>query len=838
MKPGMPDLHRRGAAAEPAASAEGEAAAIGAATANVTANVTQILTAATCGRIFESMDEGFLLAEVLTDEQGRPQDLLCLQANAAAQRMVHVDLTGRRLRELDPGVDAAWLQTCARVAQRGVGERLQHQVAPLDAWFEFNVLPAGVPDPCRVAVLFQDITRRKRHDAHAALLAELSAVIERLTLPDDILQAVGERMGPYLQLADCLFADVDGETPEQLVISHCWQQPHRASLLGHWRIRDYLSPAFVCAGHAGKTLVVRNTQTDPRTLAEPHRRLQIGAFVGVPFHQDGRWRFLLSVTDAAPRDWRDDEIRLIEDLLHRLYPRLQRARAEAALQASENRYRTLVDNVRDYAIYMLDAGGFITEWPQGAQRVQGFAAHEVLGRHAALCYPPEAVDAGAPQHDLAEAAATGRAEREGWRLRKGGQPLWANEIITAVRGPGGELLGFTKITRDLSERRHAEEALKDAGRHKDEFLATLGHELRNPLAPLSNGLQIARLSARGDVALQRVIELMERQLVHLVRLVDDLLDVGRIGAGKLELRRSHVKLADVLASSAEIAGPAINRHGHHLVIETPPEDLVVDGDFDRLAQVFANLLSNAAKYTPSAGRILLRVASDDAEAVVQVADSGIGIPPEDLQHVFDLFSQVRLHQGHAEGGLGIGLALVRRLVEMHQGSVAAASAGTGQGSTFTVRLPLARSPQPPSLQPTGRAQPPRADRRHRVLIADDNADAADTLALLLGLEGHTTVIARDGVEAVALAQTFDPHLAILDLGMPHVDGLEAARRIRALPGGPAMRLVALTGWGQDHDKLRTRQAGFDAHLVKPIDPAQLAEMLRDCDAALGRVPGG
>jgi signal transduction histidine kinase/ActR/RegA family two-component response regulator len=388
----------------------------------------------------------------------------------------------------------------------------------------------------------------------------------------------------------------------------------------------------------------------------------------------------------------------------------------------------------------------------------------------------------------------------------------------------GEITEWFGAARDVTARRGAEQALRDGDRRKDEFLATLAHELRNPLAPLRNGLQIARLDSRPDSPFQRTIEMMDRQLNQLVHLVDDLLDVGRISTGKIELRRERVSLHEVLAASAEACRAAIEQHGHTLIVEPATEPLWVQGDFDRLTQVFSNLLSNASKYTERGGRIELRLKREAGDAVVCVTDSGIGIAVADLPHVFELFSQVSSHRGRSEGGLGIGLSLVRKLMEMHAGSVSAASPGAGGGSTFTVRMPLTGEIDTP--QESGHVERSRhADSRHRVLVVDDNQDAAKSLATLLEEMGHEVETACDGLDGVEKAKAMRPDLIFLDLGMPRMNGIEAAKQLRALTGGGAITLVALTGWAQKHDLSRTREAGFDGHLLKPIDPVALDKLL-------------
>jgi PAS domain S-box-containing protein len=403
-----------------------------------------------------------------------------------------------------------------------------------------------------------------------------------------------------------------------------------------------------------------------------------------------------------------------------------------------------------------------------------------------------------------------------------GQVAWLTERAHVTRDSHGNRV-MTGLVWDVTERKLLESSLQDADRRKDEFLATLAHELRNPLAPLRNGMQIARLTSKGDSRFERTIEMMDRQLTHLVHLVDDLLDVGRISSGKIELRRDQITLSEILSSGAEAARTAIDTHGHELIVEPAAEELWVAGDFDRCTQIFSNLLTNAAKYTERGGKIVLRVAREGDCAVVSVSDNGIGIPSADLPHVFELFSQVRLHQGRAEGGLGIGLSIVRRLVEMHRGTVSVTSQGSGKGSTFTVRLPVISGGATTPVRVNAQLPPPVSPRR--ILVVDDNTDAASSLSVLLEHQGHQVATAHDGAEAVAKARILRPQIVFLDLGMPRMDGLEAARHLRSLANGEPMLLVALTGWGQKQDQQRTREAGFDVHLVKPINRAELDKVL-------------
>ncbi|HEY8062566.1 MAG TPA: ATP-binding protein, partial [Gemmatimonadales bacterium] len=350
----------------------------------------------------------------------------------------------------------------------------------------------------------------------------------------------------------------------------------------------------------------------------------------------------------------------------------------------------------------------------------------------------------------------------------------------------------------------------------------LAHELRNPLAPLRHALEILHLAHDDSSAVEQVGGIMERQLQHMVRLIDDLLDVSRIAGNRLELRREPVDIAAVVHSALETCGPLLSQSQHTLKLTLPPHPLHVDADRGRLAQAFANLLNNAVKYTEEGGRIWLTVERDGGEVVVVVRDSGMGIPAKMLERIFEMFVQVDGSLERAQGGLGIGLQLVKRIVEMHGGSVVAESPGAGKGSQFTVRLPVVLTPAATTKPVVGTRG---GDRRRRILVADDNPDAGDTLAMMLRMMGHDVCVARDGIEALDEGARFHPDIALLDIGMPKLNGFETARRIRLTDWGRDVVLVALTGWGQEDDRRRSQEAGFDHHMVKPVELATLESVL-------------
>ena len=392
---------------------------------------------------------------------------------------------------------------------------------------------------------------------------------------------------------------------------------------------------------------------------------------------------------------------------------------------------------------------------------------------------------------------------------------------------------FQAAQQEIAERRRAEaklreseEALRDADRRKDEFLATLAHELRNPLAPIRNAVEILRLTEGDPTAAASARQLLERQLKQLVRLIDDLLDVSRITQGRLELRKEKLDLALALRMAVETSRPLIESRQHTLHVSAQPETFFVDADATRIAQVFANLLNNSAKYSPPGSSISARIAREGDYALITVADNGVGIPQTMLARVFEMFERVDRDPGSHQEGLGIGLTLVRRLIDLHGGTVIAHSEGLNCGSTFIVKLPLAQtSSLPGEVVEATPAEAPASGNRRKVLVVDDNRDSAMSLALLLELDGHEVRRAYDGLEALEIADDFRPEVTLLDIGMPRLDGYGAARELRQRDWAKDTLLVALTGWGQQEDKRLAREAGFDHHMVKPVDPEALRRLL-------------
>jgi PAS domain S-box-containing protein len=492
----------------------------------------------------------------------------------------------------------------------------------------------------------------------------------------------------------------------------------------------------------------------------------------------------------------------------------------------EEPLRLLLHGIRDYAIYMLDPDGHIATWSPGAQLLMGYAESEVLSRHFSLFHPEEEVARGWPDHELAVVRSEGRFEVEGWRVRKDGSRFWANVVITPLHDSEGALRGFAKVARDLTDRRKSlENAPSERRMHR--FLSMLAHELRNPLAPIRNAVSIMRMQPNQDPAISRCQTIIDRQATHLTKIVDELLDITRIIGGKLTLSREPILVATLIERAVEECRPMVEARKHALQVRLPAEPLRMNGDPARLQKALTNLLDNAVKFTPSPGRITVSAARRQGYVELKVQDSGVGIAADRVPRIFDLFVQGEDTVERATGGLGIGLALAREIITQHGGSIEARCPGPNLGSEFIVRLPLVAEERDASALHPRDAEPGRRPRRRsrRVLVVDDNRDSADTMAALLGMAGLLTRCAYDGPSALKIAPEFAPDLVLLDIGLPGLNGYEVAERLRAQPLGQTLLLIAMTGFGQEEDVLRSRAVGFDHHLVKPIELPTLIRLL-------------
>jgi two-component system CheB/CheR fusion protein len=568
------------------------------------------------------------------------------------------------------------------------------------------------------------------------------------------------------------------------------------------------------------------------------------------------------LTDAEGRP--DSALIVCSDISERKF-------AEEALRESEERFRLVLENAVDYAIFSMDLYRRVKSWNTGAERLLGYSEAEILGHSGDIIFTEEDRAGGAPEEEAAIALVQGRAADDRLHQRKDGSRFWASGALMPMHNGEGAVIGMVKILRDQSEQRAAEEqveqsrselldalranesarkALEAADAAKDRFLAVLSHELRNPLASISGAAELLAPESLPAQDQARAARVIRRQSAAMKVLLGDMLDVSSLRRGRLVLRRDRVSAQSVAEAAVEATRPLIERAGHALAVHVAPQqEIWLDADPIRLAQVVSNLLSNAAKYTPDGGHLALGVRSDRNEAVFEVSDDGIGMEPHTVEAMFEMFTQSEHAHERAAGGLGIGLALVRSIVELHGGTVRGQSDGRGRGSRFTVRIPQAAprasappqpAPQPVSQQVSPAAPQPvpqaevrtdaphdgRADGARRVLLADDNVDAVWGMARMLALAGFTVETAHNGTDALAIAERFRPEAVVLDIGMPDIDGHEVARRIRAQSWGGGMYLVAATGWGQPDDKRAALEAGFDEHLVKPVAAADVQRLLR------------
>ncbi len=490
-----------------------------------------------------------------------------------------------------------------------------------------------------------------------------------------------------------------------------------------------------------------------------------------------------------------------------------------------------METVRDYAIFLVDLTGKVASWNVGAERILGYQESEVIGMSLSVFFTPEDLERDVPKWEMDQALANGRASDDRWHVRKDGTRFWCSGLLMAARDAQGSLRGFVKVMRDLTERKKMEEQLRtraeellEADQRKNEFLAMLSHELRNPLAPILTSLYILKEKGPSeDPLFQQSRAMIERQVLNLKRMIDDLLDVSRVALNRIHLKRETVDLKVIAERAAEDVQPLMKERGHDLVVTpgSPPISLLADPV--RLEQVIVNLLTNSAKFTDPGGTVWLTTEREGDQAVIRVRDTGIGIAPEMLNRAFDLFAQADQGLDRSRGGLGIGLTLTRNLIALHGGTIEARSDGERKGSEFIVRLPIqhstASNPGESAAREEG-ANPsaPAVSIGRRVLIVDDNQDAAHSLQILLRHAGYEIQVAHDGPRALEVVRDFRPNVAVLDIGLPHLDGYGLARQLREVIACP---LVALTGYAPEE----AASSIFDRYLLKPVDPDELLKIL-------------
>jgi len=696
-------------------------------------------------------------------------------------------------------------------------------------WWEVKISPIldAYRQPHRLLAVSRDVTVQQRTALNLEFLASISQDLARWTNVDEMVQTVGARLAAHLQLSICAFVDVN-ESAEQVVVSHDWHRADVPELVGTYRLAEFVEDEFIRAARAGEIIVVRNTATDPRTSIEKFAAFNIASFVCVPLIRDGQWRFALCLYHSELYDWRDDEIELIRELTTRIWTRLESLRATASLRESEARYRNLFNSM-DEGYCVIEVIFDAQQRPIDFRYLEANPAfdkqtglHGITGKRIREVVPDldeywfdtygKVVTTGEPVRFLSEAKAMSR---------------WFDFYAFRIGEPNSHKVAVvfsdaTERTKSADKTREQAEALVDLHRRKDEFLAMLSHELRSPLAPIANAVHLLGLQKHEEPLQMQARLIIERQVAHLKHLVDDLLEVSRITTGRILLRHERVVVGGIVERAVETTQGLMDQRRHLLTVTLPPEPLWLHADAARIEQVVVNLLANAAKYTDEGGRIWLSVEQEGDEAVLRVRDTGVGIAPELLPRIFDLFAQADRDLDRSQGGLGIGLCLVQRLVELHGGTVAAHSV-VGQGSEFVVRLPVGATVALPPPGSTAATVP--GGQRRRVLIVDDSVDTADSMALLLNASGHEVRVAHDGPTALHVAGDYRPDVMILDIGLPGLNGYEVARQMRQHPLLGGVMLIAMTGYGQESDRQRAVAAGFDHHLVKPVNFATVQRLL-------------
>ncbi len=662
----------------------------------------------------------------------------------------------------------------------------------------------------------------RRSEARQLFLLQMNERLRSLSDPGDIQFEAARSVGEYLGASRVGYAE-DQNDGESVVIARNYTRGVPA-LEGRYHYRDY-GHQLLLGLQSGRTVTRADIEHDPTlTPAErdAHRALQVGAMADVPLLKDGRLLGVLFVHIREAHQWTDEELALLEAVAERTWDAVERARAESALRESESRYRGLFRSIDEgFCIgqVLFDAQGR----PADYRYVE---VNDVFERQTGLVNP-----VGRTARELvpaletfwidtyARVALTGESTR--FVEQVAAMERWFDVFAFRVGRPEQRQVAI--LFKDLTAQKRAEETRRTEEQRKDEFLAILAHELRNPLAPIRTAVGLLRQPSVREPLRERARDIIERQVAHMARLVDDLLDISRLSRGQIVLHRSSVNLSDVLDLAVETARPLIDERGQTLRRRVSAEPVYLDADAARLSQVFANLLNNAAKYTPAGGSITVEVESTPGAVRVRVIDTGIGIAVEHLDRVFQLFAQGSGDHAAGTSGLGVGLALARRLVEMHGGTLSVHSGGPGLGATFSVTLPVSGMPAGKEVRHTVHTDLPTLTTR--VLVVDDNSDAADTTAMLLEASGCEVRTAYSGERALAEAETFGPDVVLLDIGMPRMDGIETCRRLRALPAGADAYVIAVTGWGQEESRRQTQDAGFDAHLVKPVEPEALLAVL-------------
>ena len=681
------------------------------------------------------------------------------------------------------------------------------------------------------ALVEEQLQELQRAERRLGFQLELADRLRPLASSEAVIGAASQLLGRYLGLARVAFAEI---APDGLAMTvrRDWCRAGMVSVAGIQGTLDDFGAGMAGELRLGRNVLVQDVARDERTAeqTEAYAALGVRSHLTIPLTKDGRVRAVLSLHDTAPRNWTLDELRMAQDMAERTWAAVETARAQAELRAERDQSQYIFDTMtegfavadRDWTIVRMNATGL---------QLVGRSAEEVVGHNHWEVFPEvSGTELEGIVRGMRHGGQAGGVEYP-YALPQGGVRWMEVRVFPAMHDD------LAIFFRDITARRNAEDQLRLEAHRKDEFLAMLAHELRNPLAPIGAAADLLVMGGLDPARMRRTSAIITRQVRHMTSLIDDLLDVSRVTRGLVTLEREPVDVKATVADAVEQVRPLIEARRHRLEVHLAPEHALVEGDRKRLVQVLANLLGNAAKYTPEGGRIVLEMqadAGDPALVTLSVTDSGIGMTPAVRDAAFELFTQAERTPDRSQGGLGIGLALVKSLVELHGGAVTAYSDGPGTGSRFTVQLPRMRERR---VLDKGDAEPrtpqaplPAAPSRRRVLVVDDNVDAAQLLAMVLENLGYEVLVEHDPHSALAVAAACVPEVCILDIGLPDMDGNELARRLRRQSGTEEALLIAVTGYGRPQDREQALAAGFDHHLVKPVDVHRLVELLADVAA--------
>lgn len=666
-----------------------------------------------------------------------------------------------------------------------------------------------------------ETTRRMQVERRYAFQAQLAERLRHLDAADDIAAAASELLGKHLGVGGVVYAAVE-ESGEVLSMKPDWSSGESRSLAGAVLRLDDFGPLVGAAVRAGKDLVIADVTNDQRSAAHAaaYAERSVRSFVSIPLMKEGRLRAILNLHDSRPHYWTEHEIALAQDMVDRTWFAVENARTQSELRRERDQSQYIFDNMTE-GFGLVDKHWTIVYMNAAGLRITQRAAHEVIGKNYRHVWPEligTTVDAAFEQvkqtraPEIIEVPYTFLDGESGWIETRAYPSL-----------DGGLAFFF----RNITERKATQEKLEEADRRKDEFLAMLAHELRNPLAPIGAAAELLQMVKLDEERVRQTSQIIDRQVKHMTGLVDDLLDVSRVTRGLVELDKATLDIRHIVGDAVEQVMPLIRSRRHHFALHLPPDTTMVTGDKKRLVQVVTNILNNAAKYTQEGGTISLKVEVHAEQVVIEVEDNGIGMSPELAARAFDLFAQAERSSDRSSGGLGLGLALVRSLVGLHGGTVTCESAGFGKGSKFAVCLPRVTHEQSHPSRHNVDNHIRKEPNSLRILVVDDNADAASLLAMLLETSGHEVLVEHGSRRALELATKVAPQVCLLDIGLPEMDGNELAQRLRAQPETAKSVLIAVTGYGQEQDRKQTLAAGFDHHLVKPVDLQKLSSLLAE-----------